>query len=119
MTSALVRQARSLGAPRNYFHGRSYTEVCSANNILLFSRTNRQELQKATFELRPHHRCVLIFNLGTSGIVQIDGARVPLQPGTGLQILPFQAHSFPEVAADDLLWLILTFETNQLEWLED
>ena len=119
MPSTFLQQVRALGAPRNYFHGRSYAEVCAANNIILFSRTKRQDLQRATFELRPHHRCVLLFNLQTRGMVLIDGVRVPLQPGHGLLILPFQAHTFPEVEADDLLWLILTFETSQLDWLED
>lgn len=118
-SSAFLHQLRALGAPQNYFHGRSYAEICAANNIILFSRTTRHELQKATFELRPHHRCVLIFNLETSGVVRIDGARALLRPNHGLLILPFQAHTFPEMAADDLLWLVLTFETNQLDWLED
>lgn len=90
-----------------------------ANNVILFSRTSRHELQKATFELRPHHRCVLIFNLQTRGVVSIDGARTLLEPGHGLLVLPFQSHTFPEVAADEVLWLFVTFETKQLGSLED
>jgi AraC family transcriptional regulator len=119
MSLTLPQQVRRLGAPRNYFHGRSYADLCTTNNLILFSRTTRQELQRATFELRPHHRCVLIFNLATDGIVLIDGIRTLLQPQHGLLILPFQAHTFPEIAAENVLWLILTFETDQLEWLED
>ena len=115
----LSAQVRALGTPQNYFHGRSYAEVCLANNIILFNRTTRQELQRATFELRPHHRCVLVFNLQTRGVVSIDGTRTLLEPGYGLLILPFQSHTFPDVAADEILWLILTFETEQLVPLED
>lgn len=116
---SFLQQVRRLGAPRNYFHGRNYAELCMANNLILFSRTTRQELQRATFELRPHHRCVLIFNFATDGIVSIDGVRTLLQPQHGLLLLPFQAHTFPEIAAEEVLWLILTFETELLEWLED
>lgn len=118
-SSRLSAEVRRLPLPRSFFQGRSYAELCLVNNVLLFRRTERRDLQRATFELRPHHRCVLVFNLATTGVVDVDGTRVALEPNHGLLILPFQRHSFPEVARDDLLWLFVTFETAQLGWLED
>src|SRR5665213_909521 len=107
----LRRRAAALRVPANYFHGRGGVEVCLVENVLFFSRASRSELQRATFEMRPHHRFVLILNLRTPGVVRIDGIPTRLEPGSGLMILPFQFHTFPEVAEERLLWLILTFES--------
>lgn len=38
----------------------------------MFRRTTGDDLRRATFELRPHHRFVLILNLATVGVVRID-----------------------------------------------
>jgi AraC-like DNA-binding protein len=118
-SSSLQSLARAVGVPRNYFQGRSHAESCEPNNILLFRRTTRADLQRATFELRPHHRFVLIFNLATAGVVRIDGVPALLQPGHGLMILPFQFHTFPETAQENILWLVLTFECERPATLED
>jgi AraC-like DNA-binding protein len=117
--SPLHSLARAVGVPKNYFHGRAHAETCVPNNILIFRRTTRADLQRATFELRPHHRFVLIFNLATAGVVRIDGVPTALQPQHGLMILPFQFHTFPETDQDDILWLILTFECDQPAALEE
>jgi AraC-like DNA-binding protein len=117
--SPLHSLARAVGVPKNYFHGRTRAETCVPNNILIFRRTTRADLQRATFELRPHHRFVVIFNLATAGVVRIDGVPIALQPEQGLMILPFQFHTFPETDQDDILWLILTFECDQPAALEE
>ncbi len=113
------REALACPKPQNYFSGRSYSNVCMVNNILFFVRKARRELQEATFELRPHHRFVVIFNLETAGVIRIDGSLYYLEPGQGLVIFPFQFHTFPETADEKILWLFLTFETSQPELLED
>ncbi len=115
----LWREAQAFPKPQSYFSGRSYCDVCMVNNIIIFSRNARRELQEATFESRPHHRFVVIFNLETAGVIRIDGSLYPLEPGHGLMIFPFQFHSFPETASERILWLVLTFETPQPELLED
>ncbi len=119
MPSPLSSLARDVGVPANYFRGRSHTEICVPNNILFFRRTSRADLQRATFELRPHHRYVMIFNLATAGVVRIDAVSAQLKPGHGLMILPFQFHTFPETASEDILWLILTFESDRGSMLEE
>lgn len=115
----LWREARAFPKPPSYFSGRSYGDVCMVNNIIFFVRATRRELQEATFESRPHHRFVVIFNIETAGVIRIGGSLNHLEPGQGLMIFPFQFHSFPETAAEGILWLILTFETAQPELLED
>ena len=93
--------------------------MCMVNNIIFFVRNARRELQEATFELRPHHRFVAIFNLETAGTIRIDGSLRYLEPGQGLVIFPFQFHTFPETAGERIRWLFLTFEAAQPELLED
>jgi AraC-like DNA-binding protein len=117
--SLLRERTLALRAPSSYFHGRGSGEVCLVENVIFFRRTTRSELQRATFEMRPHHRFVLIFNLLTAGVVRIDGVPLRLEPGNGLMILPFQFHTFPEAADERLLWLVLTFEARAPEALED
>lgn len=88
-------------------------ESCVPNNVLLFCRTSGAELRHATFESRPHHRFVLIFNLATVGAVRIDQTEVELRPGEGILILPYQFHAFPKTRREEILWLIVTFECDR------
>lgn len=118
MAARLPSLARSLATPRNYFHGRTHTETCVPNNILIFRRSTGADLRRATFELRPHHRFVLIFNLKTAGTVRIDREEVELHPGEGILILPYQFHAFPRTQREDILWLIVTFECDRPAPLE-
>lgn len=93
-------------------------ESCVPNNILVFRRTTGADLRRATFELRPHHRFVLIFNLLTVGVVRVDSSRVKLRPGQGMLILPYQFHAFPETRREQILWLFVTFECDRPAPLE-
>jgi AraC-like DNA-binding protein len=118
MAARLTSLARSLTTPRNYFHGHTHVETCVPNNILIFRRASGADLRRATFELRPHHRFVLIFNLKTAGTVRIDREDVELHPGEGVLILPYQFHAFPRTHHEDILWLIVTFECDRPAPLE-
>lgn len=118
MEPRLKTLIRSMGVPRSYFHGRTHSESFVPNNILMFRRTTWADLRRATFEMRPHHRYVLIFNLATLGSVRIDRAEVELRPGEGLLILPYQFHLFPKTRREDILWLIITFECDRPSLLE-
>ena len=109
---------RVVGIPRNYFHGRTYVESCVPNNILMFRRTTGADLRRAAFELRPHHRFVLIFNLTTAGVVRIDSTETELRPGEGVLILPYQFHVFPKTQREEILWLVVTFECDRPASLE-
>jgi AraC-like DNA-binding protein len=118
MTPRLEALTRAVGIPRNYFHGRTHIESCVPNNILVFRRTTGTDLRRAAFELRPHHRFVLIFNLATVGVVRVDSAEMEVRPGEGLLILPYQFHVFPKTRREDILWLIVTFECGHPAPLE-
>lgn len=113
MSLRIQSLVRAVGIPRNYFHGRTHVESFVPNNILLFRRTTGSDLRRATFELRPHHRFVLIFNLATSGVVRVDRSEVDLRPGEGILILPYQFHAFPKTQREGILWLIVTFECDR------
>lgn len=88
------------------------------DNILLFKRTEKRDLQAKTFENRPHHRFVMIFNLGTVGAVSIDAFAFRLKPGEALLIAPYQFHHYLNLESEALCWVFLTFETNTPECLE-
>src|SRR5215475_9660672 len=118
MPTYLKTMLRSVGVPRSYFHGRTHMESCIPNNVLLFRRTTGTDLRRATFELRPHHRYVLILNLETMGSVRIDRVEVELRPGNGVLILPYQFHAFPKTRREHILWLIATFECDRSSPLE-
>lgn len=118
MPSDIKTLVRSVAAPRSYFHGRTHAESVVPNNILIFRRTTSADLRRATFEMRPHHRYVLIFNLATAGLVRIDRSEVALRPGEGLLILPYQFHAFPKTQREEILWLIVTFECDRPSPLE-
>lgn len=118
MSPRLEFLTRAVGIPRNYFHGRTYVESCVPNNILMFRRTTGADLRRAAFELRPHHRFVLIFNLATSGVVRIDSVETELRPGEGVLILPYQFHVFPKTQREEILWLVVTFECDRPAPLE-
>jgi AraC-like DNA-binding protein len=118
MPPRLESLARAVGIPRNYFHGRTHVESCVPNNVLMFRRTTGADLRRAAFELRPHHRFVLIFNLVTAGVVRIDSAEMRLRPGEGLLIFPYQFHVFPKTQREEILWLVVTFECDHPAPLE-
>lgn len=118
MPARIQSLVRSAGIPRSYFRGRTHAERCIPNNILLFRRTTGADLRRATFELRPHHRFVLIFNFATAGTVRIDRAEVELRPGEGILILPYQFHAFPKTRREEILWLFITFECDRPALLE-
>jgi AraC-like DNA-binding protein len=118
MSSHVKNLIRSLGAPRSFFHGRTHSESFVPNNILMFRRTTGVDLRRATFEMRPHHRYVLIFNLATAGAVRIDRVEAELRPGEGILILPYQFHAFPKTQREEILWLIVTFECDRPSQLE-
>jgi AraC-like DNA-binding protein len=84
----------------------------------MFRRTTGADLRRASFELRPHHRFVLIFNLATAGVVRIDSAETKLRSGEGLLILPYQFHVFPKTQREEILWLVITFECDRPAPLE-
>lgn len=109
--------ARQIPSPSNYFRGRINHDYEIIDNLIVFTRRSREELQNPTFESRPHHRFVMIFALETSGSIVIDGSVFRLLEGRGILIFPYQFHHFINLVSDKILWLILTFEYPNVDTL--
>lgn len=110
MRLPLLQNALELGAPEDYFTGRSSADVCIPSNLILFSRRTSQELQRRSFDAYPHHRFVIVFNLMTEGSVTVDGIQWRIKPEQGFVIFPYQFHYYSELSDPNIVWLILTFE---------
>ncbi|MBK1875847.1 helix-turn-helix domain-containing protein [Pelagicoccus mobilis] len=108
--NSLKKRAGSLPAPKNYFKGFTPSELCIPENLILFSRTTRDELQKRSFESHPHQRFVLAINLETEGTITTDGIPWRIHPMEAFLIFPYQFHQFTELAKDRIVWLFITFE---------
>jgi len=108
----LKKQARKVNPPESYFKGRLLSDHHPVDNLVIFVRRSRKELQQRTMESRPHHRFVLVLVLETSGTVILNRKQFSLSENCGLLIFPYQFHQFLDLAEDDLLWVIITFEID-------
>lgn len=106
----LARMAATVKTPADYFSGIGREPWCWPLNLIAFSRLNRRDLQRRTFESRLHTRYVLIVNLGTAGTLNLDSTPYRLRPGHAHLVFPHQLHTYHDVAGEDILWLFITFE---------
>lgn len=118
MTS-LIPLADRLSDPKNYFSGSRREWYCPVDNIILFLRRTRTDLQRRTFESKPHHRFVLLLNLECPGVVNVDRHFLKLPPQHALLIHPYQFHYYPNLSRENILWLFITFETDTPQALEE
>ncbi|MDQ8186618.1 AraC family transcriptional regulator [Pelagicoccus sp. SDUM812002] len=98
--------------PDDYFHGLKARNLCVADNLVVFLREQKSELQRRNFESRPHHRFVLIVCFKTEGSINVDGRIFHLRPGDAFLVKPYQFHFYMELSDESLNWLFLTFETR-------
>lgn len=117
--AAAARAAAALRAPDDYFKGSGQLPPTLPANILFFNRTNAADLQRRTFASLPHHRFVLIVCLKTAGTVHVDNLALPIEPGTGLLIFPFQFHHYSNLHHESLRWLFISFEGQGMTYLND
>lgn len=104
--------------PEDYFKGIGQTPLPTPLNILFFLRQSRFSLQQRSPQNRSHHRCVLIINFKTSGLVHLDNRTLPLHPQEALLILPYQFHHYTHLRSPELQWLFCTFEIESQGFLE-
>lgn len=114
----IERNAARLPVPRNYFEGLEAEWEWGINRVLAFSRLDRDALQRKTIESSPHHRHVLACCLRTGGTVGLDHRPVPLRPGEGVLVLPYQFHHYYGLESARLCWLFVTFESPAKEVFE-
>lgn len=96
----------------DYLHGVGDSVPVRVNNLLLFVRRSKRTLQQRSLENLSHHRHVLLWALETEGVVSVDGVALPLLPGQGFLIQPYQFHHYINLKKSKLSWLFVTFELD-------
>jgi AraC-like DNA-binding protein len=107
-----------LRSPTDYFRGVTARELCRPDNVLVFKRENRKELQGRALRQRPHHRFILLVNLRTNGYVSVDNQILRLERGDGILLFPLQFYHYLDLEDESLLWLFLTFEAPLSQGME-
>ncbi len=104
--------------PLDTLMGRRPGSVLMPDNIVCFQRRQAADLNRPRRGRALHHRCVLIVALKTAAKVCVDDRIVPLQPGEGLLLLPFQFHHYLDAQRQALMWLFITFDVPDATALE-
>lgn len=102
--------ARQLPSPLRQIIGKRSSPTPLADNIVCFSRRSAADLNHPQRGRALHHRYVLILALETTVTVCVDDQEVPLHPGEGLLVLPFQFHDYVRPEKEQLLWMFVTFD---------
>ncbi len=108
----------ALPDPADYFSGIDGPPPPWPRRVLLFLRKTRSDLRLDTKASRPHHRCVLVINLGTPGVLNVDGIPYPLRPGEAHLVLPYHFHTYHDLVEEEIRWLFVTFELDEEGELE-
>jgi AraC-like DNA-binding protein len=104
--------ARRLPSPASPLHGVRRTPPPLPENIICFQRRSGDALNHPQKGRAMHHRHVLIVPLRGQAVVCAEDVELPLGPGEGLVILPYQYHHY--LRPDRRLhWLFITFEYAQ------
>jgi AraC-like DNA-binding protein len=110
--ASLAANTRRLPSPDSPLHGRRRPAPPLPENIIFFQRRSGTELNRPHTGRAMHHRHVLIIPLRGKAVVCADDRELPLAPGKGLVILPYQYHHYAH-ADKKLHWLFITFEYAQ------
>jgi len=114
MDNSIQDLLRQFNEPLNYFAGISAAQTLLPENILQFHRTRQLETEKEI-----HHRFVLIFVIREPGHVIVDGDLLPLKPGQGILIFPYQSHYYTRFSTpENVSWLFTTFELREVSLLQ-
>lgn len=108
--TSLEAIATTLPQPSNPLLGRRPGPLVLPDNIICFQRRSTRELNHPRRGRALHHRFVLILALRGGVPVCVDDRVIPLDPGEGLLVFPFQFHHYLATAERDLLWIFITFD---------
>lgn len=111
-SARLVAGAARLGKPAHPLHGRRRPAPPLPENVICFQRRAGRELNRPTEGRALHHRHVLIVALRGKAAICADDREIPLAPGEGLVVLPYQHHHYADFSGR-LHWLFVTFEYAQ------
>ena len=112
----LVAAVRTLPVPPSpaaYFQGARRKYSCSPDDILVFSRLSAQDLRRRSAESHLHRRFVLVVCLETGGTLSMDGVPFELRPGQAHLVFPQSYHYFLDLAAPEIAWFMVTFESAE------
>lgn len=110
--SRLAAGAGRLGRPAHPLHGKRRPAPPLPENVICFQRRAGAELNRPLQGRALHHRHVLIVALKGKATLCADDRKIPLGPGEGMVVLPYQHHHYAE-ADRRLHWLFVTFEYAQ------
>lgn len=105
----IIRLARRLSEPADFYQGRVNTEAALPDNILVFHRQRPDQLNKHSDAKAFHQRHVLIVPLRGTGQVIANARAIPLDPGHCALIAPYQFHHYIAISRADIDWLFITF----------
>lgn len=106
----LAASVARLPSPASYSRGLPRWPGALPDNVLLFSRLERHQLERSRIVSHFHHRWVLICCLAGAGTVLRDRKAVRLKPGHALLIPPLHLHHYDEIATERITWLFITFD---------
>lgn len=104
-------------SPADYFKGWNRVYQAPIDEVLLFSRKQTKSLQRRSAESHLHRRFVCVVCLDGPGRVTVDGVPFELRPGQAHLVFPQSYHTFSQQARDEILWMMITFETREPEKL--
>lgn len=116
---SLERGFSELPRPKDYFHGRGFTEFPTPENILLFYRGGVLDPRILHADYNQHHRYVAIFNFAQAIQVILDEAIIRITEGEGLLILPYQYHRFINEGQKQLSLAFITFSMAETVYFEN
>jgi len=115
--TTLESAAATLPHPATPLLGRRPGPLVLPDNIICFQRRSTRELNHPRRGRALHHRFVLILALRGGVPVCVDDRVIPLEPGEGLLVFPFQFHHYVATAERDLLWVFITFDLADAQGL--
>lgn len=83
------------------------------NRVLLFSQKQGFRHSATSY----HERFVLVLMLRGDGTVLLDGRMLDMPQNCALLIFPYQFHQFVRTDAPGLSWLLITFESDDADYL--
>lgn len=104
-------------SPAAYFAGWNRVYLAPVDDVLLFCRKQARSLQRRSVESHLHRRFVVVTCLEGAGTVVVDGVPFALLPGQAHLVFPQSYHSFSVLEKNEIVWMMITFETKEPERL--
>ena len=108
-TTDLLRLAKAVVNPADYYRGLRRRSESTPDNILIFVRNQREQVSPKTGGDSFHERWVLLVILEGTGELRLDRQPLRLKPGTVVLLPPLHLHGYVNVSAD-IHWMFVTFE---------